>query len=149
MSHLVMHPCSFYYLVAECGREPSLKKIWLLAYLQEFGIFQSWPQTIAFSLPEASQDPAFHFLVQDFHKNPHELVLCRNARTCSHWICQITTLMRRRLWRYIHTYHPDISHRLPTPKINVWLCHQNEYKTYHWTLLPKPMPVPYSIGTKC
>jgi len=74
---------------------------------------------IAFSLPEASQDPAFHFLVQDFHKNPDELVLCRNARTCSHWICQITTLMRRRLWRYIHTYHPDISCRLPTPKINV------------------------------
>jgi hypothetical protein len=59
------------------------------------------------------------FLVQDFHKNPDELVLCRNARTCSHWICQITTLMRRRLWRYIHTYHPDISRRLPTPKINV------------------------------
>jgi hypothetical protein len=24
-------------------------------------------------LPEASQDPAFHFLVQDFHKNPDEL----------------------------------------------------------------------------
>jgi hypothetical protein len=39
---------------------------------------------IAFSLPEASQDPAFHFLVQDFHKNPDETCVvqeCKNLQS--------------------------------------------------------------------